>query len=67
MDRGGLQVLLMTVRKPAIPAYPPGIKKPGEKAFDTWLKEGLHKIFDDVAREPIPQELLKLIEEHKEK
>lgn len=57
----------MTVRKPATPANPSGAKKPGDKAFDTWLTEGLHKIFDDVAREPIPQELLKLIEEHREK
>ena len=32
-------------------------------AFDLWLKRGLHKIFDDVANEPIPPELLKLIED----
>ena len=31
-------------------------------AFDLWLKRGLHKIYDDVANEPIPEELLKLIE-----
>jgi hypothetical protein len=57
----------MTVRKPATQANSGGPKKPGDKAFDTWLKQGLHKIFDDVAREPIPQELLNLIEEHREK
>lgn len=31
-------------------------------AFDIWLRRGLHQIFDDVAREPIPPELLRLIE-----
>lgn len=34
-----------------------------DQAFDLWLKRGLHKLFDDVANEPIPEELLKLIEE----
>jgi hypothetical protein len=67
MDSGILQALLMTVQKPVTPANPSGVKKPGDRAFDTWLKQGLHKIFDDVAREPIPPELLKLIEEHREK
>ncbi len=57
----------MTIRKPATTANSTAVKKPGDKAFDTWLKEGLHKIFDDVAREPIPQDLLKLIEEHRDK
>ncbi len=33
------------------------------EAFDLWLKRGLHKIYDDVANEPIPDELLKLIED----
>lgn len=57
----------MTIRKPATTANSTAAKKPGDNAFDTWLKEGLHKIFDDVAREPIPQDLLKLIEEHRDK
>jgi hypothetical protein len=35
----------------------------GDAAFDLWLKRGLHKIYDDVANEPIPEELLRLIEE----
>ena len=37
------------------------------EAFDLWLKRGLHKIYDDVANEPIPDELLKLIEEDRTK
>ena len=30
--------------------------------FDVWLNRGLHQLYDDVAREPIPEELLRLIE-----
>ncbi|GEN15060.1 hypothetical protein NCH01_14910 [Neoasaia chiangmaiensis] len=36
-------------------------------AFDLWLKRGLHQLFDDVANEPIPEELLRLIEEDRDK
>ncbi|GBQ68902.1 hypothetical protein AA103196_2073 [Ameyamaea chiangmaiensis NBRC 103196] len=35
-------------------------------AFDLWLKRGLHQLFDSVANEPIPDELLRLIEEDRE-
>ncbi len=42
-----------------------GVKKP--EAFDLWLKRGLHQIYDDVAKEPIPDDLLKLIEEDRNK
>ncbi len=48
----------------------PKVKEGGEKqtaakpeAFDLWLKRGLHQIYDDVAKEPIPEDLLRLIEE----
>ena len=37
-------------------------KDPSE-AFDVWLQQGLHKLYDSVAKEPIPDELLKLIEQ----
>lgn len=40
-------------------------KKP--VAFDLWLTRGLHRIYDDVASEPIPEELLNLIEEDRKK
>ncbi len=33
-----------------------------ESAFDKWLERGLHQLFDDVANEPVPEELLRLIE-----
>ncbi len=38
-----------------------------DPAFDLWLKRGLHAMFDDVAREPLPPELLALIEAHRKK
>ncbi|WP_428392736.1 NepR family anti-sigma factor [Lichenicoccus sp.] len=31
-------------------------------AFDLWLARGLHQMFDDIANEPIPEELLRLIQ-----
>jgi len=37
-------------------------KRPAE-AFDIWLQQGLHKLYDSVANEPIPDELLRLIEQ----
>ena len=33
------------------------------EAFDIWLQRGLHQLYDSVAKEPIPDELLKLIEQ----
>ncbi len=45
-----------------------GAKKPvPDAAFDIWLRRGLHQMFDDVAREPIPPELLRLIEQDRGK
>jgi len=44
----------------------PGIEPEGkevDQAFDVWLRRGLHQLYDTVAREPIPDELLRLIEE----
>ncbi len=50
------------------PSQPP-VKKPrkGEAAFDVWLHRGLHDIYDKVAAERIPDELLKLIEEDRKR
>jgi len=41
--------------------------KPSDAAFDIWLNRGLHEMFDTVANEPVPEELLKLIEEDRKK
>ena len=45
---------------------PPGGRETGT-AFDAWLQRGLHALFDDVTREPIPAELLRLIENDRRK
>ena len=54
---------------------PPRSKKPPREqppakpqaAFDLWLQRGLHQMFDDVANEPVPEELLKIIENDRPK
>ena len=51
-------------RKPGPRGAP---KARGDTAFDLWLQRGLHKLFDEVAREPIPEELLRLIEDDRKK
>ncbi len=38
-----------------------------ETAFDLWLQRGLHKLFDDVAGEPVPEDLLRLIEDDRKR
>ena len=35
----------------------------GAEAFDIWLQRGLHQLYDSVAKEPIPDELLDLLEQ----
>ena len=41
----------------------PKKKRKSDSAFDQWLQRGLHQMFDDVANEPVPDDLLKLIED----
>ena len=55
----------MSDGKQPSPAKRPKPKRPAEQAFDTWLDRGLHEIYDEVAREPVPDDLLKLIRDHK--
>ncbi|WP_137126159.1 NepR family anti-sigma factor [Roseomonas sp. HF4] len=38
-----------------------------DDAFDIWLRRGLHAMFDEIAQEPIPDELLRLIEADRRK
>jgi hypothetical protein len=46
---------------------PPAPEKAGgpESAFDVWLHDRLHQLYDVVTQEPIPPELARLIEEDK--
>lgn len=62
-----MQMDAMTDGEPEAVAGMPKPKRPAEQAFDAWLERGLHEMFDQVAREPIPEELLKLIRDHKGK
>lgn len=57
----------MKQRKPKRPTEPADKDKPGTDAFNIWLNRGLHQLYDDVAQEPIPSELLRLIEEDRSK
>jgi hypothetical protein len=58
------------------PKQPPAMVSPrmvrggesaSDAAFDLWLQRSLHQLFDQVAKEPIPEELLRLIEQDRGK
>jgi hypothetical protein len=44
-----------------------GLAYKGQAAFDLWLERGLHQMYDRVAEEPLPEALLRLIEEDRRK
>lgn len=61
----------MATDKPNLPkpgdaasVRPPALKS---DAFDLWLQRGLHELFDDIANEPVPDALLKMIEDGRPK
>jgi hypothetical protein len=62
----GMKHLQMTWRDDdkEAPKPPPRRKRP-TAAFDLWLERGLHQLYDDVAKQPIPEDILKLIEDDK--
>jgi hypothetical protein len=37
-------------------------KSATERPFDLWLQKQLHAMYDEIANEPLPEDLLKLIE-----
>ena len=52
------------------PAPTAGAPKPDDfwmarkpDSFELWLRRGLHQAFDAIAGEPVPEDLLRLIEE----
>ena len=60
-------------RRPAAPASKAGLKvgdgkspragKPSaERPFDMWLQKQLHAMYDEIASEPLPNDLLNLID-----
>jgi hypothetical protein len=52
---------------PAAPRKKAKSKPKSETPFDLWLQRGLHQLYDDVASEPIPDALLRLIEDDRKK
>ena len=52
---------------PKTPKLPPTQSRATDSAFDVWLNRGLHQLFDEIANEPIPEELLRVIREDREK
>ncbi len=57
----------MADRKDKPPPRKPNKSSRADAAFDLWLQRGLHELYDKFAEEPIPPELLKLIEDDKKK
>ncbi len=37
-------------------------KGPAERPFDMWLQKQLHAMYDEIASEPLPNDLLNLID-----
>jgi hypothetical protein len=52
--------------KPAKGSGGRGRKATPDAAFDLWLQRGLHAMFDDVAQEPVPEELMRLLREDRD-
>jgi hypothetical protein len=51
----------------AAPRMPRDADAVSDTAFDLWLQRSLHQLFDKVAKEPIPERLLQLIEDNRPK
>jgi len=73
LARPDMKQLAMTRRKQSTASVLPvsqrkgGGEVPSLAAFNDWLQRGLHQLFDAVVREPIPEEVLRLIEEDRKK
>jgi len=48
--------------RPAEAARKKTMKVPADKPFDMWLHKQLHAMYDEIAAEPLPDDLLSLIE-----
>lgn len=58
----------MTEKKDKPPAGKPNRQsRTTDSAFEMWLNRGLHELFDDVMKEPVPPELLKIVQDDKKK
>jgi hypothetical protein len=69
--QSGMKHSVMTRHKDTL-LPPPNVAVRGKSggpdaAFDLWLQRRLHQLFDTVAKEPIPEELMRLIEQDRQK
>ena len=55
----------MTDNKEDASKIPP--RPSADAAFELWLERSMHGMYDSVAAEPVPPELIALIETHKKK
>ncbi len=62
-----MKYLPMKQRKEKPVPIEPHEEPQAEAAFDVWLQRGLHELFDGIANEPIPEELLRLVEGNRKK
>ena len=63
-----MNVILMAAKKDRRCVETPASKpERTDGAFDLWLQRGLHQLFDDVASEPVPEELLRLIQDDRDR
>lgn len=63
-------LVMIRPKPPPLMASPPRVREVdgvSDTAFGIWLQRSLHQLFDKVAKEPIPEELLRLIEEDRRK
>ncbi|HLG45851.1 MAG TPA: hypothetical protein VKY24_06385 [Reyranella sp.] len=44
------------------PARDKKVREPVERPFDMWLQKQLHAMYDEIAAEPLPTDLINLIE-----
>ena len=62
-----MKISKMANPRSGVGGQPPNKSNPTDSAFDNWLNRGLHQIFDDVMNEPIPPELLKILQSDEKK
>jgi len=53
----------MADREDKPPKAGPGTSRKADTAFDVFLRRGLHQMFDEIARQPIPPAILKMLED----
>ncbi len=62
----GARAAVRPNRRPVMSAEqdpPAGPVAPEDKAFELWLRQGLQRLHGAILEEPLPPELLRLIEE----